>query len=342
LAHIRPRFARFTAWILFGGAALVASDALHAQPAPRPLQTLQVIAFDGGWNLPIWAAQRQGFFEANGLAVQLTYTPNSAALITGLFDGKYQIAMASIDNVVAYDEGQGEAKVPENPDLFAFLGGDSGLLSVVGGRDVKSIADLKGKTLSVDAMTNGLAFVLRELVVRGGVGESDVTYVRAGGTANRYRELVGGKHEATLLRTPFEILAKERGLNVLATADALGAYQGTVGVARKAWARDNEAVIVGYVRAYRSALDWLYDRANRDVVEALLVAHIRDMTPSLAKRAYDVLLAEQGGLARDAALDMAGIKTVLDLRTKYGTPQKTLTDPARYIDTSYYRKALAK
>src|SRR5439155_27144034 len=120
-------------------------------PAARALQTLQVISFDGGWNLPVWAGQRQGFFEANGLAVQLGYTPNSAALITGMFDGKYQIALASIDNVVAYDEGQGEAKVPDNPDLFAFLGGDSGLLSVVGGPSIKSIADLKGKTLSVDA-----------------------------------------------------------------------------------------------------------------------------------------------------------------------------------------------
>ncbi len=166
---------------------LAAGSPLHAQPAARALQTLQVISFDGGWNLPIWAAQRQGFFEANGLAVQLTYTPNSAALITGLFDGKYQIAMASIDNVVAYDEGQGEATVPDSADLFAFLVGDSGLLSVVGGKDIKSVGDLKGKTLSVDAMTNGLAFVLRELVARGGVRESDVNYVRAGGTVNRYR-----------------------------------------------------------------------------------------------------------------------------------------------------------
>jgi len=333
-----------SSWLcaLFLALALSLSPLALAQPAPRALQPLQVVAFDGGWNLPIWAAQRQGFFEANGLSVQLNYTPNSAALITGLFDGKYQLAMASIDNVVAYDEGQGEAKVPDNPDLFAFLGGDSGLLAVVGGPQIKTIADLKGKTLSVDAMTNGLAFVLRELVVRGGVAESEVTYVRAGGTVNRYRELLAAKHEATLLRTPFEILAKERGLNVLTSAETLGPYQGTVGVARKGWAASNEAALVGYIRAYKSGLDWLYDRANREVVEALLIANIRDMTPALAKRSYDILLADKGGLARDAALDLAGIRTVLQLRSKYGTPQKTLTDPDKYIDASYYRKALAK
>jgi hypothetical protein len=31
---------------------------------------------------------------------------------------------------------------------------------------------------------------------------------------------------------------------------------------------------------------------------------------------------------------------VLALRSKYGTPQKTLTDPAKYIDDSYYRAAM--
>jgi hypothetical protein len=65
-------------------------------------------------------------------------------------------------------------------------------------------------------------------VARGGVAESDVTFVRAGGTNLRYRDIVAGKHDATLLRTPFELLARERGLNVLATAESLGAYQGTV------------------------------------------------------------------------------------------------------------------
>jgi ABC-type nitrate/sulfonate/bicarbonate transport system substrate-binding protein len=69
-------------------ALLFVASHVAAQPAPRRLQTLQVISFDGGWNLPVWAAQRQGFFEANGLSIQLTYTPNSAALVTGMFDGK--------------------------------------------------------------------------------------------------------------------------------------------------------------------------------------------------------------------------------------------------------------
>jgi ABC-type nitrate/sulfonate/bicarbonate transport system substrate-binding protein len=303
---------------------------------------LRVITFDGGWNLPLWAAQRQGFFEANGVAVQLSYTPNSTALLTGLFDGRHDIALATIDNFIACQEGQSEARLPESPDLFAFLGGDGGFLSVMASPAVKSFADLKGKTLSVDAMTNGLAFVLRELVARNGLAETDVTFVRAGGTSNRYRELLAGKQDATLLRTPFELLAGQRGFNKLATAESLGAYEGTVGAARRSWAKANETSLIGFLRGYKAGVDWLYDRSNRDVVEALLVANIRDMTPALAKQSYDLLLADKGGLSRDLALDLPGIRTVLELRTKYGTPPKTLTDPEKYVDVTYYEKAFGK
>jgi ABC-type nitrate/sulfonate/bicarbonate transport system substrate-binding protein len=311
----------------------------HAAAQQPPSTPLRVIAFEGGWNLATWAAQRQGFFEANGVSVQLTYTPTSGYLIAGLYDGRFDIALASVDNFVAYQEGQGEAKLAGEPDFVVVMGGDNGLLSVVGGRNVNSLADLRGKTLSVDAMTTGLAFVLRELVARGGVAESDVTYVRAGATATRYRDLVAGKQQATLLRTPFELLAAEQGLKVLATADALGAYQGTVAGVRKSWAKDHEAALVGFIRGYRQGAAWIRDPANREVCEALLIANIRDMTHALAKRSYDLLLPQKGGIAADAAIDVEGIRTVLALRSKYGTPQKTLTDPAKYIDDSYYRAA---
>jgi ABC-type nitrate/sulfonate/bicarbonate transport system substrate-binding protein len=324
--------------------ALACAIALSVQARAQTAApvALRVIAFDGGWNLPIWAAQRQGFFEAEGVAVQLAYTPTSAFLVSALLDGRVDLAFAVFDNVVAYREGQGEAKVPDNPDLFAFMGGDGGFLAIVASPSVKHFSDLKGRTMSVDAMTTGFAFVVRELVASNGLAETDVNFVRAGGTANRYRDLIAGKQDATLLRTPFELLAQNRGFNLLASADALGAYQGTVGVARASWAREHEAAVVGFIRAYRTATDWLYDRANREIVEALLVANIRDMSPALAKQSYDLLLGDKGGLSRDLAPDLAGMRTVLRLRSRFGVPQRTLTDPMKYVDLSYYEKALGK
>jgi len=308
----------------------------HAQ-VPTPVR---VVAFDGGWNLPVWAAQRQGFFEANGVAVQLAYTPNSGFLIASLFDGRSDLALALIDNLVAYQEGQGEAKIPDNPDLFAFLGGDGGFLSVVAAPGVKSFAELKGRTLSVDAMTTGAAFVLRELLARNGVNEGDVKFERAGGTATRYRDLVAGKHDATLLRTPFEVLARDKGYNLLATAESLGAYQGTAGIARRSWAREHEAALVGFLRGYKAGVDWVCDPANREIVEALLVANSRDMTPALARQSYALLLTDRGGFIRDLGPDEKGVATVLALRSRFAMPQKMLTDPARYVDRTYLDKAL--
>jgi ABC-type nitrate/sulfonate/bicarbonate transport system substrate-binding protein len=319
--------------------AFVASLIAVAVQAQTPLR---VIAFDGGWNLPVWAAQRQGFFEANGVSVTLSYTPNSVYLVTALLEAKFDIALTLMDNVVAYQEGQGEAPIVDHPDLFAFLGSDGGFAAFVAAPAVESFADVKGKTVSVDGLSTGFAFVVRDLLARNGVAETDVTYVRAGGTLARYRDLLAGKHAATLLRTPFELLARQRGFRELADAQSLGVYQGTVGAARRAWAASHEKELIGFLRAYRAGVDWLYDRTQRDLVEAMLVANIRDMTPALAKQSYDLLLADEGGIRRDVALDPDGIRTVLRLRSKYGMPRKLLTDPAPYIDLSYYDRAFGK
>ena len=326
----------------FASAALFAlTTGAIAQDAPRPPSPplIRVITFDGGWNLPLWAAQRQGFFEANGVAVQVGYTPSSGFLVASLFDGRYNVALALIDNLVAYEEGQGEARIPADPDLRAFMSGDGGFLSVVAAPSIHSFADLKGKTLSVDAMTTGAAFVLRELVARNGIAAGDVTYVRAGGTANRYADLVGGKHDATLLRTPFELLAQSRGFHVLANADALGRYQGTAGYVRLAWAREHEAQLIAFLKGYKAGLDFVADPANRGVAEALLVANIRDMTPALARQSYDLLLDPRVGLTRDMKPDIEGIATVLALRAKYAVPAKTLGAPQKYVDLTWYDKA---
>ena len=273
---------RLAAWIVFFAFGVVAC-AVQAQ-GQQPPTTLHVLAFDGGWNLPIWVAQRNGLFEGQGIDVQLAYTPSSGFLIASLFDGRQDIALALMDNLIAYQEGQGEVRIAEPPDLVAILGGDGGFLSVVAAPGVKSFGDLKGKTLSVDALTTGAAFVLRELVVKNGLADNDVNYVRAGGTSNRYTELLAGKHDATLLRTPFELLAQNRGYHVLASADMLGPYQGTAGFVRRSWAQAHEAAVIGFLKAYRAGVDWLYQPANREIVEALLVANIHDMTPALARQ----------------------------------------------------------
>jgi ABC-type nitrate/sulfonate/bicarbonate transport system substrate-binding protein len=302
-------------------------------------QALNVIVFPGGFNLPTWAAERQGFFQSNGVRVVLTLTPSSTFQMQGLAEGRFDIAMTALDNVIAYQEGQGEAKIPDNPDMFAFMGSDNGFLSVMGGKGVQRFADLKGKKLSVDALTTGFAFVLRELLAKNGIAESDVSFERAGGVVERFQELMKGTHAATVLLTPFDLLAQAKGHVQLARADEqLGAYLGIVGAARRSWARQNEPALVGFIRAYRDGVAFLYE--NREIAEALLVANVRAMTPALAKQSLGILLGDKTGFYKDVRLDAQGAQTVLALRSKYaGRP---LGDPAKYVDASYRDKALAR
>lgn len=291
------------------------------------MQTLSVIVFPGGFNLPIWAAERQGFFEANGVRVVLTPTPSSTFQMQGLAEGRFDIAMTAFDNVVAYQEGQGEVEIPPNPDLFAFMGSDNGFLSVIAAKNVRSFADLKGKKLSVDALTTGYAFVLRELLARNGVKESDVTFEKAGGGLQRFQAILKGEHAATVTVTPFDLLAALQGHPQLARAiDVLGSYQGVVAATRRSWAKQNQSALEGFMRAYRDGVAFLYE--NRDIAEALLVANVRAMTPALAKQALGVLLDPKTGFFKDVRLDEKGMRTVLELRSKFSG--KRLTDPSRY------------
>jgi ABC-type nitrate/sulfonate/bicarbonate transport system substrate-binding protein len=308
-------------------------------------RAVRVIAFEGGFNLPVWVAQQQGFFEKNGVDVSLRFTPDSVFLINSLFKNNADIALASFDNVVAYQEGQGEADRDNQtapPDLFAFMGGDNGFLSLVAAHGLRTFSDLRGKTASVDAMTTGFAFALREMVATNGLSDADLKYVKAGATGNRYRELIAGKQDVTLLRTPFEILATDKGFETITTGTkAFGAYMGSVGVTRRAWVKDNKPALLGFIAGYQQAIRWLYMPENRAAAERLLVENVNGLTPYMAQKTCDLLLAPQGGLIRDLKFDMPGIQTVLRLRSKYAQPARLLTDPNKYIDAAYLSEAAA-
>jgi ABC-type nitrate/sulfonate/bicarbonate transport system substrate-binding protein len=319
--------------------ALGAGALANAQPAPQ-LRTINVITFGGGVNLPIFIAQRQGFFAKHGIEINLRYTPSSVYLMTGLIEGRFDIASAAIDNLVAYQEGQGEAPVKAQPDLVAIMGLENGFLNLVALPEVKTVADLRGKDLGVDAVSTGFAFVLREMVDKAGIEDSEVKYARFGGTPLRYAALLDRKFAATLLSTPFDLQAEAKGFTRLGTAtDLLGAYQGRAAFGMRGWLKDNEASAIGFMRAMRDATEWIYDPQNREIAEAVLVANDRDMTPALAKKTYDMFVDKKSGLYRDLKVDMEGFKVVLALRSKYGQPKKDLREPMKYIDLELYRKA---
>jgi ABC-type nitrate/sulfonate/bicarbonate transport system substrate-binding protein len=303
------------------------------------LVPVSVIVFPGGFNWPIWVAQEKGYFADGGIEVMLTPTPNSVFQLTNLIEGKFNIAHTAIDNVVAYMEGQGEAATKVEPDLVAFMGGDNGFLALVTQPEIKSYADVKGKTLSVDAMTTGYAFVLFDLLKRQGLLPGDYTVERAGGALERWQALQQKKHAGTMLITPFDIMARAAGLNVLERAiDVYGNYQGVVGAARREWATKNAKTLETYVRAYVAGLSFLYRPDNKAESVTILRKSLPNMPEAVAAQCYTTMIGPKG-FSPTAELDLAGVKKVLELRSAYGKPKKHLTDPARYYDPRHYQAA---
>ncbi len=330
-----------TVRLLIGLIALLLVSCTSAPPAPP--KPVNLIVFPGGFNWPVWVAQEKGLFAKNGIEVRITPTPSSVFQLTNLIDGKFDIAMTAIDNLIAYREGQGEVPKP-GPDLFAFMGGDNGFLRLVTVPEVKSFGDLRGKTLSVDALTTGYAFVLLEILERNGLQKDrDYTTAAAGGVLQRFQALMEKKHAGTLLLSPFEVQAEARGFNRLANAtDVLGRYQGLVGGARRAWAEQNRDAVVGYIRAFSDAVDWLYEPGNKDEAIAIFLKNLPNANAQAAQTAYKVLLSPTDGFQKKAKIDMDGVKTVLALRSKYGQPRKSLTDPTPYYDPSFYDAAMRR
>lgn len=325
---------RLIAW---GAACLMSLGAATAQAQDKPIS---LIVFPGGFNWPIWVAQDKGLFAANHVAVTITPTPNSVFQLTNLIDGKFDVAMTAIDNLIAYDEGQGEAPVSGQPDLIAVMGGDNGFLSLVTVPEVKDYASLKGKELSVDARTTGYAFVLEKMLQKGGLKDSDYSLVKAGGVLQRFEALMAKKHAGTLLLSPFEVPAQAKGFTLLGYAiDVLDRYQGLVAGVRRSWAKDHAPELAGYIRAYIAAVDWLYEDANKAEAIAILRKNLPNMAAELAEKSHAILLNPKTGFQRKGRIDIEGVRTVLALRSEYGEPKKTLSDPAKYYDPSYYDAA---
>jgi ABC-type nitrate/sulfonate/bicarbonate transport system substrate-binding protein len=310
------------------------------QPMPaQAAAAIKLLGFAGASNWPVWVGQTKGFFARNGLSTSLAITPNSTQMARDMASGAFDIALTSIDNVVAYVERQAEVEVPGASDFVAFLGIDDGMLSLMAAPGIASMADLKGRVLSVDALTTGFAFVLREALIKSGIGLDQVTIEAVGGGAQRLAALLDGRQAATLLNAPLDLLAEHAGAVRLADMSSIiGSYQGVSAMARRAWLDLRRSDAVAFVRAFHASLGWLTDPANRNEATAILRANLANTPPELAERIYARLTDPERGIRRDLSIDEAGLQTVLRLRSTY-VPQKHLTDPGRYVDMTIRAEA---
>jgi ABC-type nitrate/sulfonate/bicarbonate transport system substrate-binding protein len=320
--------AAFTLCVPFGAQA----------QTPSPLN---LIIFPGGLSWPVFVAQDKGFFDNEHLSVNVTETPGSVFQIKGIMAGDFDIAMTPFDNVVAYQEGQGEAQFDTPTDLFAFMGGISSTLRLIVRPEITSFADLKDKTLGVDALNTGYSLLMYRLLDHNNLPTGSYRLERLGGTASRVKALVDGRIAGTMVSSPQEILPEQNGFKRLGDIQPmLGGYQALSGVARRSWAATHSGQLKSFIRAYVTANDWLADPQNRAEAADIYAKHIPDTPRAVIDKAWDAMLGKSEGFEPHAKFDPVGALTVLDIRNEYGVPKKELTDWHAYVDDSFYNEAL--
>ncbi len=298
---------------------------------------LRLIQFRAGYNLPVHVAIERGHFARHGLEIEVAYTPGSLYLSEALKAGKFEIGHTGADDVVADVENQTDG----GSDLFLFMGLHSGLLSLVGAPEIRNVEALRGRALAVDARTSGFVFVLEKLLRSNGFGPKDYHLVEVGGWESRYRALLAGQFSATLLTPPYVGDALEAGCHLLARGDEIiPVYQATCGAARRTWARKNANLLVSYIRAYLEATRWCFDPKNRKCCLDLLAKH-NGIKGYSTEGTLDALLDPDYGLYPKAELNLPGIASALDLRAEMGYLTRPVPPPEKYVDLSYYGKAIA-
>ena len=323
-------------------AAFVAALMMASPSAMAQTRTLEVIVFAGASALPIYVAQDKGFFAKEGLTVNVTATPSSGYQMSNLISGKFDIAGTAADNLIAYQEGQGTAAVEGPVDLIMVMGGSSTELALMAQPTITTIGELKGKQFALDSLSTGYAFVLRKMLEKNGLQPSDYEFVAVGGTRERLEALKDGKMAAALVSEPFTTQAKNAGYAFLGEAvSSVGPYLASVQITNRSWAKQNEAAMVGYLRALVSAIDWLYDAGNTDEAVRILAAKT-NTSEAVARPSTLGATRGQAALAPKGALDVAGLRTVLEVREQFAEPKKKMSAPEKYFDLSYYNKAVGK
>lgn len=302
--------------------------------AQTPVRTK---VFPGAQALPLIAGVQQGIFEKHGIKLELLFTASSQELRDGLASGDFQVAHSAVDNAVAMVE-------MAKHDVVIVTGGDSSMNEFFVQPEVKSIADLKGRTVIVDAPNTAYALQAKKILRMNGVNDADYTLKPVGGTLFRYRAMREDKtNAASMLNPPFSVDAAGAGLKSMGRAvDLIGPYQATGAFVLRKWAGANRELLERYIAAQIEATRWTVTPANKDAAANMLVERFK-LQPAVAARTWELLADPKFGLARDAKFDQAGFRNVLSLRAEIeGSWGGKAPPPERYVDLSYYEKAVQR
>src|SRR3972149_8653299 len=255
---------KFLCSILFGF-LVSALTGLAGMPAnAHGAETVTIHVFPGSANLALFVASEKGFFEKSNIKLELSITRTSREQMTGVRDGKWDLGNTALDNVIAYN-------VNEGTDFVMFMGVGGTTLHFFVDPSIKSFSDLKGKPLSVDALTTGFAFVLQKILHENGIKPGEYKLVSVGGTGERFQSMKKKETLGAILTPPFIAQARQAGFKDMGEVTKyIPDYASTAGFTTRRWAGAHGDLLVRYIKGNIAAVNWVYDSKNRSEAAPLL------------------------------------------------------------------------
>ncbi|MGE5673893.1 MAG: ABC transporter substrate-binding protein [Mycobacterium leprae] len=231
-----------------------------ANPAPaqqdsKPV-TLKIGLLPFTEGLPYWVAQKNDYFKAQGVDVQLvkfqSANERDTAIMTGNIDGMVTDLMG-----VASMVGTNTAKVHV---ISVALGANQkeapmGIVSAPNS-GIKTAADLKGKEIAISTNTM-MEYVASKLLAENGLTPSDVKFVSIPALPVRVETLLAGKVAAAILPDPLFWQTTQQGATaVLSNAKAKqNYYQSVLVMTDKAIAEKKDGIQKMLIAYNRGVLD---------------------------------------------------------------------------------------
>ena len=214
---------------------------------------------------PIFIAITKGYMSENGVALDLVAAPSTAAAVQQLAAGSANLASGGLtDPLLAIDKGARIAVLRIETQVAPY--------SLWAKATIKSIADLRGKLISIGGPRDITRIYLERTLIPNGVKPGEYDMIFAGTTGARFAALSSGAIDASLLIPPFSFKAKSIGLSHLAdVADYTHDLPFTGYATNIAWATTRRPLLLGFLNAMARGVDWFYQDANRTEAIDILV-----------------------------------------------------------------------
>jgi ABC-type nitrate/sulfonate/bicarbonate transport system substrate-binding protein len=257
---------KLTSFAWLGSLAAIAAIGAGVPPAAAA-ETITMVTTGKGsaqqW--PIFIAMTKGYMAENGVALDLVAAPSSAAAVQQLAAGSANLESGGLtDPLLAIDKGARVAVLRVETQVAPY--------SLWAKPAIKSIADLRGKLISIGGAKDITRIYLERTLIPNGVKPGEYDMIFAGTTGARFAALSSGAVDASLLIPPFSFKAKSIGLTHLAdVADYARDLPFTGYATNIEWATTHKPLLLGFLNAMARGVDWFYQDANRSEAIDILV-----------------------------------------------------------------------